>query len=139
MPVVLRSLSDFKKFLRKPGATLRIVQNTFVERQDAASREAYRRKGLYEPRTVRALSKRAAVFDVAGHDTTVWLYWDRGTRHWRFSGDTVTVPLHATLGPPDAVVYRCSLSEGPTRSEPARRSRPSPAPEPRPVQTAFGF
>ncbi len=137
MPVVLRSLSDFKKFLRKPGATLRIVQNTFVERQDAAAREAYRRKGLYEPRTVRALSKRAAVFDVAGHDTTVWLYWDRGTRHWRFSGDTVTVPLHATLGPPDAVVYRCSLPDArPSKPEPARRPVPRPTPT---VQTSFGF
>jgi hypothetical protein len=40
MPVVLRSLSDFKKFLRKPGATLQIVQNTFVDRQDAESRAA---------------------------------------------------------------------------------------------------
>ncbi|WP_342150568.1 hypothetical protein [Methylorubrum sp. SB2] len=137
MPVVLRSLSDFKKFLRKPGATLRIVQNTFVERQDAASQEAYRRKGLYEPRTVRALSKRAAVFDVAGHDTTVWLYWDRGTRHWRFSGDTVTVPLHAALGPPDAVVYRCSLPE-PER-KPAHRPSPRPAPSGPAVQTSFGF
>jgi hypothetical protein len=53
MPVVLRSLSDFKKFLRKPGATLQIVQNTFVDRQDAESRAAYRRKGLYEPRSPR--------------------------------------------------------------------------------------
>ena len=49
------------------------------------------------------------MFDVKGHETTVWLYWDRGTRHWRFSGDTVTVPLNAALGPPDAVVYRCTL------------------------------
>ncbi|AMB47784.1 MULTISPECIES: hypothetical protein [Methylobacteriaceae] len=111
MPVVLRSLSDFKKFLRKPGATLQIVQNTFVDRQDAESRAAYRRKGLYEPRTLRAISKKAAVFDVKGHETTVWLYWDRGTRHWRFSGDTVTVPLNAALGPPDAVVYRCTLPQ----------------------------
>ncbi|MFY9291051.1 MAG: hypothetical protein WAP03_10200 [Methylorubrum rhodinum] len=140
MPVVLRSLSDFKKFLRKPGATIQIVQNTFVDRQDAASRETYRRKGLYEPRTLRALSKRAAVFDVRGHDTTVWLYWDRGTRHWRFSGDTVTVPLHATLGPPDAVVYRCSLPE-PETPRPAR-SRPADgqARDPRVAQqAAFGF
>lgn len=120
MAVVLRSLSDFKKFLRKPGATIQIVQNTFVDRQDAAAREAYRRKGLYEPRTLRALSKRAAVFDVKGHDTTVWLYWDRGTRRWRFNGDTVTVPLQAALGPPDEVVYRCSLPE------PAPRARPAP-------------
>ena len=119
MPVVLRSLSDFKKFLRKPGATLQIVQNTLVDRQDEASRAAYRRKGLYEPRTLRAMSKKAAVFDVQGHETTVWLYWDRGTRNWRFSGDTVTIPLNAALGPPDAVVYRCSLPEEPKRA--ARR------------------
>lgn len=111
MPVVLRSLSDFKKFLRKPGATVQIVQNTFVDRQDVESRAAYRRKGLYEPRTLRAISKKAAVFDVKGHESTVWLYWDRGTRHWRFSGDTVTVPLNAALGPPDAVVYRCTLPQ----------------------------
>ena len=71
MPVVLRSLSDFKKFLRKPGATLQIVQNTFVDRQDAESRAAYRSKGLYEPRTLRALSKKAAVFDVKGTTVTV--------------------------------------------------------------------
>lgn len=136
MPVVLRSLSDFKKFLRKPGATIQIVQNTFVDRQDAASREAYRRKGLYEPRTLRAMSKRAAVFDVRGHETTVWLYWDRGTRNWRFSGDTVTVPLHATLGPPDAVVYRCSLPE----PEAPRAARPRPRSQTaQGVQAAFGF
>ena len=124
MPVVLRSLSDFKKFLRKPGATIRIVQNTLVERQGPAAQEAYRRKGLYEPRVLRAMSKSAAVFDVKGHDTTVWLYWDRGTRRWRFSGDTVTVPLDAALGPPDQVVYRCSLPE-PAPRPAARRRRTS--------------
>ncbi|CAO4176617.1 hypothetical protein EEDFHM_02934 [Methylorubrum populi] len=129
MPVVLRSLSDFKKFLRKPGATLQIVQNTFVDRQDAASQAAYRRKGLYEPRTLRAMSKKAAIFDVKGHDTTVWLYWDRGTRNWRFSGDTVTVPLHATLGPPDAVVYRCVLPETGARRAQRRPAAASKSPE----------
>lgn len=109
MAVVLRSLSDFKRFLRKPGATIQIVHNTLMDRQPEPAREAYRRKGLYEPRTVRALSKKAAVFDVPGHDATVWLYWDKGTRKWRFSGDTVAVPLTAALGAPDEVVYRCSL------------------------------
>ena len=53
---------------------------------------------------------------------TVWLCWNPGTRHWRFSGDTVTVPLHAALGPPDAVVYRCSL---PSFPEPGRQRRSS--------------
>lgn len=109
MTVVLRSLSDFKRFLRKPGATIQIVHNTLIERQPPQFREAYRRKGLYEPRTVRAMSKKAAVFDVKGHDETVWLYWDKGTRKWRFSGDTVAVPLNAAMGAPDEVVYRCSL------------------------------
>ncbi len=123
MAVVLRSLSDFKKFLRKPGATVQIVQNTFVDRQDEATRAAYRQKGLYEPRTLRAMSKKAAVFDVKGHDTIVWLYWDRGTRNWRFSDDTVTMPLNATLGPPDAVVYRCSLPSSPGRGRQRRPAR----------------
>jgi hypothetical protein len=102
MAVVLRSLSDFKKFLRKPGATVQIVQNTFVDRQDEATRAAYRQKGLYEPRTLRAMSKKAAVFDVKGHDT---------------------MPLNATLGPPDAVVYRCSLPSSPGRGRQRRPAR----------------
>lgn len=111
MAVVLRSLADFKRFLRKPGATIQIVRNTLIDRQAPEAREAYRRRGMYEPRTVRALSRRAAVFGVGSHDTTVWLYWDRGTRRWRFSGDTLTVPLDAALGPPDEVTYRCALPE----------------------------
>ena len=123
MAVVLRSLSDFKRFLRKPGATIQIVHNTLMDRQPEEAREAYRRKGLYEPRTVRALSKKAAVFDVPGHDSTVWLYWDRGTRKWRFSGDTVAVPLTAALGAADEVVYRCSLPE----AAPVRRREPAEA------------
>ncbi|GJE29227.1 hypothetical protein [Methylobacterium organophilum] len=111
MDVNLRSLSDFKRFLRTPGATIQIVHNTLIERQSEEMQAAYRRKGMYEPRTVHALSKKAAVFAVRGHDTNVWLYWDKGTRKWRFSGDTVAVPLHAALGPADEVVYRCSLNE----------------------------
>ncbi|GLS46891.1 hypothetical protein [Methylobacterium brachythecii] len=122
MTVVLRSLSDFKRFLRKPGATIQIVHNTLIERQPTQFREAYRRKGLYEPRTVRAMSKKAAVFDVKGHDETVWLYWDKGTRKWRFQGDTVAVPLNAAMGAPDEVVYRCSLpEEAPQPGPPAPR------------------
>lgn len=111
MAVVLRSLSDFKRFLRKPGATIQLVHNTHIDRQSSEAREAYRRKGLYEPRKVRALSKKAAVFEVPGHDETVWLYWDKGTRKWRFSGDTVAVPIQAALGAPDELIYRCSLPD----------------------------
>ena len=110
MPVTLRSLRDFKRFLRQPGATIQIVHNTHIERQPAETQAAYRRKGLYEPRTLRAMSKTAAVFEVQGHDATVWLYWDRGTRKWRFDGNTVAVPLDAALGAPDEVIYRCSLA-----------------------------
>ncbi|WP_336485239.1 hypothetical protein [Methylobacterium nigriterrae] len=112
MAVVLRSLSDFKRFLAKPGATIQIVQNTFMDRQPASARVAYQAKGMYEPRTVQALSRKAAVFSVKGHPTTVWLYWDKGVRRWRFSGDTVTVPLDTALGPPDEIVYRCSYAVG---------------------------
>ena len=107
MALVLRSLSDFKRFLAKPGATIRVVRNTFIDRQGPAYQEAYRRKGMYAPRTVQALSKKAAVFGVQGHPTTIWLYWDRGTRKWRFADDTVAIPLNTGLGPPDEIVYRC--------------------------------
>ena len=111
MAVTLRSLTDFKRFLKKPGATSQIVRNTLIDRQAPEVRETYRRKGMYEPRTVRALSKKAAVFGVGSHDTTVWLYWDKGTRYWRYDGDTVTVPLDAAVGPPDEVTYRCVLPQ----------------------------
>ncbi|GEP02184.1 hypothetical protein [Methylobacterium oxalidis] len=124
MAVVLRSLSDFKRFLGKPGATIQIVQNTFMDRQPEAAREAYRAKGMYEPRTVQALSRKAAVFAVKGHPTTVWLYWDKGVRRWRFSGDTVTVPLDTAMGPPDAIVYRCTFAPG--FEPPDRRVRVRP-------------
>ncbi|MEA1830828.1 hypothetical protein U8607_01910 [Methylobacterium durans] len=124
MAVVLRSLSDFKRFLEMPGATIQIVQNTFMDRQPEASREAYRAKGMFEPRTVQALSRKAAVFAVRGHPTTVWLYWDKGVRRWRFSGDTVTVPLETAMGPPDAIVYRCSFAPGFEPTERRGRVRP---------------
>ncbi|KQT78721.1 hypothetical protein [Methylobacterium sp. Leaf466] len=118
MSVVLRSLSDFKRFLGKPGATIQIVKNTFVERQPQAFQDAYRAKGMYDPRTIQALAKNAAVFAIKGHPTMIWLYWDKGTRKWRYSGDTVTVPLDTALGPPDEIVYRCSFATG---SEPRAR------------------
>ena len=124
MALVLRSLSDFKRFLAKPGATIQILRNTFIERQPASFQEAYRQKGMYEPRTVQAISKKAAVFAIKGHPSTVWLYWDKGTRNWRYSGDTLAVPLNTGVGPPDEIIYRCSFSPG---SEPkARASRSSP-------------
>ena len=107
MAVILRNLTDFKRFLGKPGATIQLVRNTFMDRQGPALREAYRQKGMYAPRTVQALSKKAAVFGVQGHPTTIWLYWDRGTRKWRFANDTVAIPLNTGLGPPDEIVYRC--------------------------------
>jgi hypothetical protein len=113
MALVLHSLSDFKRFLAEPGATIQVVRNTFMERQGPALQEAYRRKGMYAPRTVQALSKKAAVFAVQGHPTTVWLYWDRGTRKWRFSDDTVAMPLNTGLGAPDEIVYRCGYAGEP--------------------------
>jgi hypothetical protein len=91
-----------------------------MDRQPDATREAYRDKGMYAPRAVQALSRKAAVFTLRGYPGTVWLYWDKGARGWRFSGDTVTVPLVTGLGPPDELVYRCSFADG---FEPAPRSR----------------
>ncbi|SFG54705.1 hypothetical protein [Methylobacterium gossipiicola] len=123
MALVLNSLADFKRFLAEPGATIQVVRNTFVDRQGAALREAYRRKGLYAPRTVQAVSKKAAVFAVQGQPTTVWLYWDRGTRKWRFADDTVTIPLNTGLGAPDEIVYRCGYAD--------ETKTPPPPPEPR--------
>jgi hypothetical protein len=110
--VVLRDLAGFKRFLAKPGATIQVVRNTFMDRQPEAARAAYRAKGLYAPRTVQALSRKAAVFTLAGHPGTVWLHWDTRARGWRFSGDTVTVPLAAGLGAHDEIVYRCSFADG---------------------------
>lgn len=112
MALVLRSLSDFKRFLARPGATIEVVKNTFVDRQPLAFQTAYRAKGMYEPRTVQALSKKAAIFAVKGHPTTIWLYWDKGTRRWRFSDDTVAIPLDTGLGPADEIVYRCTYAPG---------------------------
>jgi hypothetical protein len=130
MTVVLRSLSDFKRFLSEPGATIQVVRNTFIDRQPASYQEAYRAKGLYAPRTIRAVSKKAAIFAVEGHPTTIWLYWDKGTRKWRFHEDTVAIPLDTGLGPPDEIVYRCGYTPGmesagrPARSTKARAPKP---------------
>lgn len=127
MAVVLRSLADFKRFLAQPGATIQIIQNTFIDRQPESARAAYRDKGMYELRTVHALSRKAAVFSLRGHPTTVWLYWDKGTRRWKFSGDTVRIPLDTSLGPPDEIVYRCFYAPG---YEPKERRAAAPAPAP---------
>lgn len=122
MAVVLRSMRDFKRFLAKPGARIQMVRNTFVERQSAATREAYRAKGLFAPRHVQAVTRKAAIFAISGHPGTVWLYWDKGARGWRFHEDTVTVPLVTGLGPPDEVTYRCSVvAEEPQRATTVRR------------------
>lgn len=130
MAPVLRALSDFKRFLSEPGATIQVVRNTFIDRQPAAFAESYRAKGLFEPRTIRAVSKKAAIFAIQGHPTTIWLYWDKGTRKWRFDGDTVAIPLDTGHGPPDEIVYRCSYAPGTdsTRPPPAGRAKPQ-APE----------
>ena len=124
MAVVLRSMRDFKRFLARPGARIQMVRNTFVERQSAATREAYRAKGLFAPRHVQAVTRKAAIFAISGHPGTVWLYWDKGVRRWRFSGDTVTVPLDTAMGPPDAIVYRCTFAPG--FEPPDRRVRVRP-------------
>ena len=131
MALTLRSLSDFKRFLSKPGATIQVVRNTFIDRQPASFADAYRAKGMYEPRTIRAVSKKAAIFSIQGHPTTIWLYWDKGTRRWRFNDDTVTIPLDTGLGPPDEIVYRCSYAPGmePT-AHPAVRRAKARAPKP---------
>jgi hypothetical protein len=118
--VILRSLPEFKRFLAKPGATIQVVRNTFMDRQPEATRAAYRDRGMYAPRAVQALSRKAAVFSLRGYPGTVWLYWDKGARGWRFQGDTVTVPLVTGLGAPDEITYRCSFAEG---FEPAARPR----------------
>lgn len=122
MAVVLRSLAEFKRFLVKPGATIQVIRNTYMDRQPATTRAAYEAKGLHAPRAVQALSRKAAVFTLRGFPGTVWLYWDKGARGWRFDGDTVTVPLVTGLGPADEIVYRCSFAEG---FEPALRTRPA--------------
>ena len=66
MAVILRNLTDFKRFLGKPGATIQLVRNTFMDRQPESTREAYRAKGMYAPRAVQALSRKAAVFTCGG-------------------------------------------------------------------------
>ncbi|GJE62474.1 hypothetical protein [Methylobacterium trifolii] len=126
MAVILRNLSEFKRFLGKPGATIQVVRNTFMDRQPSTAREAYRDKGMYAPRSVRALSRKAAVFALQGHPGTVWLYWDKGARGWSFSGDHVTVPLVTGLGAPDEIVYRCSYADGfePRARQNADRAEP---------------
>lgn len=121
MAVVLRTMRDFKRFLGRPGARIQVIRNTFVERQSAVAQEAYAAKGFYAPRTLQALTAKAAVFTLAGHPGTVWLYWDKGARGWKFDGDTVSVPLNAGLGPPDTIVYRCTYAPG---FEPRERSAP---------------
>lgn len=137
MAVILRSLPEFKRFLAKPGATIQVVRNTFMDRQPEATRAAYRDRGMYAPRAVQALSKKAAVFSLRGYPGTVWLYWDKGARGWRFQGDTVTVPLVTGLGAPDEITYRCSFAEGyepvarakaPRRSAAAREEAAPPPP-----------
>ena len=126
MALALRSLSDFKRFLSEPGATIQVVRNTFIDRQPASFADAYRAKGMYEPRTIRAVSKKAAIFSIQGHPTTIWLYWDKGTRKWRLNDDTVTIPLDTGLGPPDEIVYRCSYAPGmdSTAHSSVRRAKP---------------
>jgi len=126
MALALRSLSDFKRFLSEPGATIQVVRNTFIDRQPASFADAYRAKGMYEPRTIRAVSKKAAIFSIQGHPTTIWLYWDKGTRKWRFNDDTVTIPLDTGLGPPDEIVYRCSYAPGmdPAAHSSIRQAKP---------------
>ena len=123
MALVLRSLSDFKRFLAKPGATIQIVRNTFIERQPASFQEAYRQKGMYEPRTVQAISKKAAVFAIKGHPSTVWLYWDKGTRNWRYSGDTLAVPLNTASARPTKSSIAVASQRG---SEPRLALPPRP-------------
>src|ERR1700712_3159915 len=120
MAVILRNLTEFKRFLGTPGATLELVRNTFMDRQPEATRAAYREKGMYAPRAVQALSRKAAVFTLRGFPGTVWLYWDKGARGWRFSGDTVTVPLTPARGRANELVFRCRFAEG---LEPVPRSR----------------
>lgn len=134
MAVILRNLTDFKRFLGKPGATIQLVRNTFMDRQPESTQQAYRDKGMYAPRAVQALSRKAAVFILRGYPGTVWLYWDKGARGWRFSGDTVTVPLVTGLGPADELVYRCSFADG---FEPAPRSRVVRRPKVEAAQPAF--
>lgn len=112
MSVVLRDMRDFKRFLGRSGAVIEIVRNTFIERQPAATREAYRDKGMLAPRHLHSMTRKAAIFRLEGYPGTVWLYWDKGARGWRFEGDTVTVPLNTGLGPPDAVTYRCRFADG---------------------------
>jgi hypothetical protein len=118
--VILRSLPEFKLFLAKPGATIQVIRNTFMDRQPEATRAAYRDRGMYAPRAVQALSRKAAVFSLRGFPGTVWLYWDKGARGWRFQGDTVTVPLVTGMGAPDEITYRCTFAEG---FEPVTRAR----------------
>ncbi len=128
MSVVLRDMRDFKRFLGRPGAVIEIVRNTFIERQPPATQEAYRAKGMLAPRHLQSTTRKAAIFRLEGHPGTVWLYWDKGARGWRFAGDTVTVPLDTGLGPPDAVTYRCRYADGyepEARAGQAQRHRPA--------------
>ncbi|WP_409564133.1 hypothetical protein [Methylobacterium sp. J-068] len=138
MALVLRSLSDFKRFLSEPGATIQVVRNTFIDRQPASFADAYRAKGMYEPRTIRAISKKAAIFSIRNHPTTIWLYWDKGTRKWRFQDDTVAIPLDTGLGPPDEIVYRCSYAPGmdPEVRAPVRRAKTRPSKPPDTLKAA---
>ncbi|AWN36402.1 hypothetical protein [Methylobacterium radiodurans] len=123
MSVVLRDMRDFKRFLARPGAVIEIVRNTFIERQPAPTQEAYRAKGMLAPRHLQSMTRKAAIFRLEGHPGTVWLYWDKGARGWRFDGDTVTVPLNTGLGPPDAVTYRCRYAAGAEPEERPRRAQ----------------
>lgn len=110
MTVSLKSHADFRRFLADPRARVTILQDSRIDRSDAAAQEAYRARGMYQPRSVKKLQRNGVAFanPLDAEAAPSWMYWEQGTRDWQFAGDIVVAPNRAYPG--EHIRYQCSLA-----------------------------
>jgi hypothetical protein len=98
------SLSAFKRFLARPGATLTLVRHDFVT-------PAHRNYTvLFAPRRVAVVKATQVGLVVSGKGEPSWLDLNPASA-FRFEGDLVTVDLTGRGDFEKVMIYRVSIAE----------------------------
>lgn len=111
MTVTIKSHADFRRFLAEPRARIQVTKNTIFDSLSELEKQHFLDKGMFEVRVVKKLQTNAVAFCKIdrSEDSTSWMYWDKGTKHWSYNGDVVVVPNPRQSG--HHIEYRCFFAD----------------------------
>lgn len=106
----VKTLADFKRFLRMPGATVQVIQNDWMN-PEKTIHPLTPKPGYFDAKQIAKVQSTSVQFS-----TGSWLAFGKAV-NVRFHGDTVTFCMNQDGTFSQVLVYRLSNSIEPSRPE----------------------